>query len=368
MSSNGTSSQVGKRQRLGELDIPALTYDELLEDYTETARGISFGRTVAEGVIISSYILTYASRSAKVPVLTVRLKEGCEDKGIGTFGLQEQLLLFLKEYETPSKLLLKLQETQPNVFAIGINNSIREFRCPEWLSVCSPKGVFFLFSLKHSIELCLLKTTFLAAGLLHDHTTSVAYYGKIPVVINCYDNGGRATEANSNLEVVLGDRHQNFTGKRRTAHLQNTVFRTLDGLKGQFAFVKTFVIEMSTECTIKELMATAAKCMGVERMAIGIHEHVEHRFPNSARLCWHQNEHLEFSSIHSHYGDPLFPYFPFVYAVSHAGNPTAGMIKDIEVHDHTSDLYNVIRENARSFNSAAKRHETVEQVISHKKI
>ena len=100
---------------------------------------------LAEGVIISSYILTYASRSAKVPVLTVRLKEGCEDKGIGTFGLQEQLLLFLKEYETPSKLLLKLQETQPNVFAIGINNSIREFRCPEWLSVCSPKGVFFLF-------------------------------------------------------------------------------------------------------------------------------------------------------------------------------------------------------------------------------
>lgn len=57
-----------------------------------------------------------------------------------------------------------------------------------------------------------------------------------------------------------------------------------------------------------------------------------------------------------------------MYAVSHAGNPTAGMIKDTEVHDHTSDLYNVIRENARSFNSAAKRHETVEQVISHKKI
>ena len=189
--------------------------------------------------------------------------------------------------------------------------------------------------------------------MLIDGTTSVAYYGKIPFVINCYDNGGRAAEATSSMEVILGDRHQRLNGKRRTAYLQNTVFRTLDGFKGRFNFVKTIIIEMSTECTVKELMAAAAQCIGVKQMAIGIHEDGDTRFPNSARLSWHHNEDLEFNSIHPHYGDALFPYFPFVYAISHAGNPMAGMDKDTEVRDHTSDLYNLMRENARGFNTAS---------------
>jgi hypothetical protein len=154
------------------------------------------------------------------------------------------------------------------------------------------------------------------------------------------------------MEVILGDRHQRLNGKRRTAYLQDTVFRTLDGFKGRFNFVKTIIIEMSTECTVKELMAAAAQCIGVEQMAIGIHEDGDTRFPNSARLSWHQNKDLEFNSIHPHYGDPLFPFFPFVYAISHAGNPMAGMDKDTDVRDHTSDLYNVIRENAKGFNTA----------------
>lgn len=206
--------------------------------------------------------------------------------------------------------------------------------------------------------------------MLHGGTTNVAYYGKIPIIINCYDNGGRAAEATPNMEVILvGERHRKLNGKRRTAHLQNTVFRSLDGLKGQFTFSKTVVVEVSTECTINELMAAAAQCIGVEQMAIGIHEDVVHRFPNSVRLDWHLNKNLEFSSIHSHYGHPFFPNLPFVSAVSHAGDPMAGMHKDPEVLDHTSDLYNIIREKAKNFNATfLELHQVVEQVMLNKSI
>jgi hypothetical protein len=110
----------------------------------------------------------------------------------------------------------------------------------------------------------------------------------------------------TDVEVILvGERHRKLNGKRRTVHLQNTVFRSLDGLKGQFTFLKTVVVEVSTECTINELMAAAAQCIGVEQMAIGIHEDGEHRFPNSVRPDWHLNKNLEFNSIHSHYGHPV---------------------------------------------------------------
>jgi predicted GNAT family acetyltransferase len=148
MSSKSTSSEVGKRQRFDELqeaEETVLPYCELLEYYTETVRGIYFGETVADEIQISSYILTYAAQTSTIPVITVRLKEDCKDKGYGTYLVQDKLLFTLKEHEIPSKILLKLQETQPNVAAIGINNSIREYRCPEWLSVRSPKGVV-LFS------------------------------------------------------------------------------------------------------------------------------------------------------------------------------------------------------------------------------
>ena len=169
------------------------------------------------------------------------------------------------------------------------------------------------------------------------------------------------------MEVILGDRHQRLNGKRRTAYLQDTVFRTLDGFKGRFNFVKTIIIEMSTECTVKELMAAAAQCIGVEQMAIGIHEDGEHRFPNSVRLDWHLNKNLEFNSIHSHYGHPVFPNLPFVSAVSYAGDPMAGMHKDPEVLDHTSDLYNMIREKAKNFNATfLELHQVVEQVMLNK--
>ena len=163
MSSKLTSSVVEKRRRFDEDEEKTsvvLPYSELLEDYTETVRGITFGKTVADDIKIGSYVLTYASHTSTIPVLTVRLREDCEDKGYSTFQLQDTVFFTLKEPEIPSKILLKLQENQPNVAAIGINNSIREFRCPDWLSVRSPKGVCFpLFLLKAQSD-CLLKIIF----------------------------------------------------------------------------------------------------------------------------------------------------------------------------------------------------------------
>ena len=160
MSLNETSSQAGKRQRFDQLQYKELSYAELLEDYTETARGISFAKTVGDKVKVSSYSLGTTS-SALIPVLTVRLKDGCEDKGYSTYSLQDNLLFTLKEPEIPSNILSAIQELQPYVSAIGINNSIREFRCPEWLTIRSPKGVFFFFPLKNAFLLCLLKISIL---------------------------------------------------------------------------------------------------------------------------------------------------------------------------------------------------------------
>ena len=74
MSLNETSSQAGKRQRFDQLQYTELSYAELLEDYTETARGISFAKTVGDDVNVSSYSLGTTS-SALIPVLTVRLLE-----------------------------------------------------------------------------------------------------------------------------------------------------------------------------------------------------------------------------------------------------------------------------------------------------
>ena len=99
--------------------------------------------------------------SALIPVLTVRLKDECEDKGYSTYSLQDNLLFTLKEPEIPSNILSAIQELQPYVSAIGINNSIREFRCPEWLTIRSPKGVFFFSPLKNAFLLCLLKISIL---------------------------------------------------------------------------------------------------------------------------------------------------------------------------------------------------------------
>jgi len=82
---------------------------------------------------------------------------------------------------------------------------------------------------------------------------------------------------------------------------------------------------------------------------------------------WHLNKNLEFNSIHSHYGHPVFPNLPFVSAVSHAGDPMAGMHKDPEVLDHTSDLYNMIREKANNFNATfLELHKVAEQVMLNK--
>ena len=144
MSLNETSSQAGKRQRFDQLQYTELSYAELLEDYTETARGISFAKTVGDKVKVSSYSLGTTS-SALIPVLTVRLKDGCEDKGYSTYSLQDNLLFTLKEPEIPSNILSAIQELQPYVSAIGINNSIREFRCPEWLTIKVSKRCVFLF-------------------------------------------------------------------------------------------------------------------------------------------------------------------------------------------------------------------------------